>query len=711
MLTGPFNRRNRAILQSEAAECGLACLAMVANAHGHDLSLATLRQRFSVSLKGSTLPNLITVASALGLSSRALRLEPEELDRIRLPAVLHWDLNHFVVLRKIGSRTALIDDPARGRRKISRGTLDQHFTGVALELTPAAAFDPIVETRRLRLTDLWTRITGFQRAALQVLALSIFLQMTVLTLPFYLQLVIDEAVTRFDKDFLVILALSFGFVYLANAAVQWLRSWVLLHMGQELSFQILGNFIRHLLRLKTEYFEKRHVGDLLSRLSSVRPIERLLTTGVISIFIDGIMSILTLVLMGFYSLAMAGVVVGTTALLAIAQFAFFPLMRQFQNEEIAARAVEQSFVMETIRGIRALKLFNAEVVREGMWRNRATEVVNTSIKVGLLGNVFRLFESVILGLQVVVIIYLGAVNIIGGVLTVGMLFAFVSYRQSFSDSVTRLLGQFMEIRMLRLHLERLADIAHSEQEPSIEMLWESPTPIRGHISLHNVTFRYGPADLAVVDNVSVDIEPGSFVAVVGPSGSGKSTLIKLMLGLLTPESGEIRIDGRPLPTLGSAVWRKFGGAVMQDDYLFTGTIADNISFFDPKVDMGHVIDCARRALIHDEIMEMPMNYQSFIGDMGAALSGGQRQRILLARALYRNPSILFLDEGTANLDEAAEKELANMIDNMDITRVVVAHRPELTRRAHIVYALTHGHLHLLRSRPLAVAPELTLTKS
>ena len=707
MISDVFNRRNRTILQSEAAECGLACLAMIANAHGHDLTLATLRQRFSVSLKGSTLPNLITVASALGLSPRALRLDPEELDRIRLPALLHWDLNHFVVLRRVSNRTAIIDDPARGRRKISRVTLNQHFTGVALELSPAAEFSPIVEERRLKLTDLWTRIRGFKRAALQVLALSVVLQLTVLVMPFYLQLVIDEAVTRFDTEFLVVLSVAFGFVYIANAAVQWLRSWVLLHLGQELTFQISGNFIRHMVRLKTEYYEKRHVGDLLSRLGSVRPIERLLTQGVISFLIDGVMSIATLVLMGFYSLAMAGVVVGSTLLLAIVELTLFPLMRQYQNEEIGARANEQSFLMETIRGIRALKLFNAEVTRESLWRNRATEVVNTSIRLGLLANLFRLFESTVLGLQVVIIVYLGATNIIAGAMTAGMLFAFVAYRQSFADSFTRLLGQVIEVRMLRLHLERLADIAHSEQEPSVEMLAENPIPVRGQLSLQNITFRYGPSDQAVIEDVSLDIEPKSFVAIVGPSGSGKSTLIKLMLGLLTPESGEIRIDGRPLVVFGSAAWRKMAGAVMQDDHLFTGTIADNISFFDPKVDMERVVDCARRALIHDEIVEMPMNYQSFIGDMGAALSGGQRQRILLARALYRNPSVLFLDEGTANLDEAAEKSLATMIDNLDITRIVVAHRPELTRRAHIVYALAHGKLHLLRNRPIAKKELLT----
>lgn len=684
-------RRSQSILQSEAAECGLACLAMVANDHGHDIGMAEMRQRFSLSLKGATLADLIAMASALGLGARALRLEVEDIERLRVPAVLHWDLDHFVVLRKASGRKATIDDPALGRRTITLKELGDHFTGVALELTPAVDFKPVAARRRLKISDLWSRISGLTRSAIQTLVLSVIIQLTLLSLPFYLQLALDEAVASFDVNILAILALAFGFIYFVSAAGQALRSWVLLTLGQELTVQIQSNLIRHLLRLGVGFFEKRHVGDLTSRLESIQPIERLLTQGVIAILIDGAMSALTLVIMLIYSWRMtAAVVVSVLAYAAIAAIVF-PLMRRAQDEQISARANEQTFLIETIRGIHALKNFNAEPQREGVWRNKATQTMTASVKLGLNNILIKLAETSLFGLQIVLIVYLGALQVIGGELTSGMLFAFMAYRQSFADSATRLVSQMLDLRLLGLHLERLADIAHAP--PESDSPGSEPTsPVNGAIALRGVTYRYGSAERAVLDNLSIDIADRSFVAITGPSGGGKTTLMKVMLGLLPPERGEALMDGLPLSSIGASRWRARFGVVMQDDLLFTGTIADNISFFDRRLDMGRVAACARQAMIHDEIVLMPMGYSSWIGDMGAALSGGQRQRVLIARALYRRPNILFLDEGTANLDERREEELAAMIESLDITRIVVAHRPELVRRAHRVYELNGGKL-------------------
>jgi len=688
----PWSAKVRPMLQAEAAECGLVCIAMVAAHYGHKVNVGGLRRRFPTSIKGATLAELIHVASDLELAPRALRLELNELSKLQVPAVLHWDLNHFVVLEKFAGGKATILDPAFGRRTLTLAQLSRHFTGVALELTPTLDFKPVDARTRTRLSDLWSRLTNYRGAMAQVFALSLLLQLTALTLPFFMQLTIDEAIGQSDASLLTLLLIGFGFVYALNAVIQGLRSWVVLTLGQSISFQLVGNVVRHLLRLPMSYFESRHVGDLMSRIGSTQPIQSILAQGVVNAFIDALLAITTLVVMALISVKLMLLVVATTLLYIGFRLAIYPALRRRSEEEIIARANEETYLLESIRAIRSIKLHVHEAMRENGWRNLYSDVVSADYRTEIYSIVTRIVESVILAAQLLLVVYVAALAVIADTMTIGLLVAFLSYRSSFMSSATALLDHADRWRLLSVHLERLSDIVAEPRETMLAAPPRAGLLPAPAIRADGLSFAYGPNDPLLLNDMDFEIPAGSFVAIVGASGKGKTTLMRLMLGLLTPTAGKLLIDGKPLTPATLAGWRARIGAVLQDDHLLTGTLADNIAFFDTAADDRRIEAAARLARIHDTIMDMPMAYQSLIGDMGAALSSGQRQRVMLARALYRDPDALFLDEGTANLDEENERAIADMIADLPITRIVVAHRPILVERAEIVFRLEEGRL-------------------
>ena len=691
----PWSRRIRPVLQAEGAECGLACLTMVAARHGHRVNLPGLRQLHPISSKGATLDQLMAVASELGLAPRALRLDPDELPQLRLPAILHWDLNHFVVLEQVKRGTVTIVDPALGRRTLSLAEADEHFTGVALELTPSPGFKPVEARTRTRLVDLWSGISNYGGAATQILALSVLLQLTALLMPFFMQLTVDEVIARGNADLLTLLLVGFAVVYALSGITAALRSWVVLTLGQSLSFQLAGNVVRHLIRLPLGYFERRHVGDLMSRIGSIHPIKNLLSQGVINAMVDAALAVTTLVVMALISPVLTALVLAFTIAYLAYSLLLYPGFRRRTEEELVARARQDSYLMETMRSMRAIKLHAHEALRENGWRNQYAEVVSASYRAQMYGIRLDLGERLLFGAQFLLIVYLGAKAVLAQELTVGLLLAFLAYRTSFTASAAALVDQLQNWRLIGVHLERLSDIAGEAPEPMIVRPRDRLLPPPS-IRLESLSFAYAPTEAPVLDGVELEIPRRSLVAIVGPSGSGKTTLMRIMLGLLPPTAGRMLVDGAPLTPALNGSWRGRVGAVMQDDLLLTGTLADNIGFFDPRLDQERIEASARLARIHDEIVRMPMGYQSLVGDMGSALSAGQRQRVLLARALYRYPDVLFLDEGTANLDEENENAIADLIAALPLTRIVVAHRPALIERAQIVVRLENGRVEEVR---------------
>lgn len=698
-------------VQTEAAECGLACLAMIASYYGHRTDLNALRRRFPVSLKGVTLRGLIQVANHLHLACRAVRFELGHLPQLRLPAILHWDLNHFVVLKQVARKGLVIHDPASGERLYRFEEASKHLTGVAVELSPTEDFVAKDERTQLPLRIFWGHVRGAPHALMQILALSIVLEILIIASPFYMQLTIDEVIARGDVDLLLVLALGFGLLTAITVGSTALRSQIVMILQNTLHFQIGARLFHHLVRLPLSYFEKRHVGDVLSRFSSVEPIRNFLAEGAITGLIDGIMALATLVMIFVYSPLLASVVFLAVVLYAALRLALYPLLRERSEAIIRTKAQENSTFIETARAIQSLKLFNREDEREGQWLNRYADIVNANVRLGRAKIAFKTINDVIFGLENIAVIYLAARLALDNVLTVGMIFAFVSYKRHFTEKTVLLVEKGLEFRILGLHLERLADIALTPVEPGHDQLPTNFRPIEGRIELRNVSFRYAETEPLVLENINLIVQPGQFVTVMGPSGGGKTTLAKIMLGLFEPTSGDVLIDGTPLSVFGPRAYREQVGAVMQEDQLLSGSIADNICFFDSTFDHERMIECAKVARIDDEIMAMPMAYNTLIGDMGSSLSGGQKQRVLLARALYRRPKILILDEGTAHLDVENERKINASLRCLSMTRISIAHRPEIMSGTDQILEVNRGvRLCALPERQAAVGPPPAETK-
>jgi ATP-binding cassette subfamily B protein RaxB len=563
-----------------------------------------------------------------------------------------------------------------------------------LELTPTETFSLKDERQRLPFGMLWARTRGSTHAVVQILVLSALLALLTIAGPFYLQLAIDEVVARGDIDLLVVLAVGFGLLTLITVASTAIRSFVVLILQNTLHFQIGARLFHHLLRLPIAFFEKRHVGDILSRFTSIEPIQNQLAENLITGVIDGLMALVMLAMIFAYSVKLAFVVLGAFLLYAVLRLALYQSFRRRSQAVIESQAREHSTFIETARAMQSLKLFNRESEREAQWLNRYADFVNATVRLGRARINFKTLNDAIFGLENIVTVYLAARLTIDGTMTIGMIFAFMSYKRQFLDKTAILVEKGIDFRLLDLHLERLADIALHPLEKGHDRPLAYARPIRGGIELRNVWFRYAETEPFILEDISLSIRPGQFVTIMGPSGGGKTTLVKVMLGLLEPTSGEVLIDGVPLSTIGPRGYRENVGAVMQEDQLLSGSIADNICFFDASFDVDRMVECAKLAGVHDEIMAMPMTYNSLIGDMGSSLSGGQKQRVLLARALYRQPKILFLDEGTAHLDVDRERHINESLRRLEMTRISVAHRPEISGGADAIVRIDNSRASL-----------------
>jgi ATP-binding cassette subfamily B protein RaxB len=678
------------IYQSEAAECGLACMAMIANHHGHKLDLSTLRNRYAVSLKGANLQHLMQLGDQLGLAGRALRLELEHLSQLQLPCILHWNMNHFVVLKKVTAKHIVILDPGSGERKVGMEEVSGAFSGVALELKPTQEFKKVDERVQLGLTAFWTRVEGLLPSLFKIFALSLLLQLFLLASPYYMQLVVDDVLVSMDQPLLTVLALGFGFMMLLKVVTQALRGWVILHLGSVMNLQMATNLFRHLLHLPLGFFEKRHIGDIVSRFGSLAQVRELMTTSLVEGVIDGIMAVTVLVMMFIYSPQLALVVIGAVVLYALLRWALYKPLRERTEASIIASAKEQSNFMETVRGMQSIKLFGQQSQRLNLWQNRFADSVNEDFRLGKWQISYQTINQLLFGVENTLVVYLAAYAVMDGVISVGMLFAFMTYKSQFTERMAALIEKIVQLYMTRLHLNRLADIALTEKEDEGGV--GQQREITGAVKVTGLSYRYSATDPLLFNELDFEAKAGESIAIIGPSGAGKTTLAKLMLGLLSAENGKVEVDGTDIRHLGLRQYRQQIAAVMQDDQLMSGSLAENIAFFDTQMDMDRVIVCAQLAGIHQDVAAMPMGYNALIGDMGSSLSGGQRQRILLARALYRRPKILFLDEATSNLDVQLEHHVNDAIKQLNMTRIIIAHRPETILSADRIVQLYQGKI-------------------
>ena len=678
-------RRLRHIPQHQQSECGLACLAMVADFHGLRLDLSTIRARTGSAGRGHTLQALMETAAKLGLSARPLRLELEELPKLKAPCVLHWDLDHYVVLEKARKQRALIADPAGERRWRPLQQLDRHFTGVALELTPTAHFRSEDLRGALPLRSIARSFDRLARTLAGLTVIALAMQVLSLAPPILSQILIDEVTTSQDSELLRSMLIAMALLAAIAIPLRLLQSWIGIWLSTSISLQTSRNLTRQLFSLPARFFRERHVGDVVSRMQSMSPIIQFATNSVVSGIINLLQVSLAGVVMLIYSPVLMLISVAGMALRTGLVWSVLPTQRRLQRDGLVAGAKQSSAMLESLRGSETVKALGGESERLTVWQTHLVDKLNLDVRSARIGMYSGAGLSALGEAEQIAFLGVGVLALFNGQITLGALFAFMTLRGRFSGALGGLISLFQQAYMLRLHAERLGDIVEHESEPANGL---PVGRLDGAFEAQKLGFAYNSNEGFVLRGFSCRIEPGQLVVLTGPSGSGKSSFLKLLAGLESATEGRLLADGTELARLDRRQYRRQLGLVLQGDVLFRGSIAENISFFDPAPDAQRIDEVACLAAVDAEIRQFPMGMASQIGDMGSNLSGGQAQRILLARALYRRPKALILDEATSHLDPATEERVVRMLKNLGITIVCAAHRPAILSYADQVLDLS-----------------------
>ncbi|GCL90453.1 colicin V secretion/processing ATP binding protein [Escherichia coli] len=674
-----WQRRVPVIHQTETAECGLACLAMICGHFGKNIDLIYLRRKFNLSARGATLAGINGIAEQLGMATRALSLELDELRVLKTPCILHWDFSHFVVLVSVKRNRYVLHDPARGIRYISREEMSRYFTGVALEVWPGSEFQSETLQTRISLRSLINSIYGIKRTLAKIFCLSVVIEAINLLMPVGTQLVMDHAIPAGDRGLLTLISAALMFFILLKAATSTLRAWSSLVMSTLINVQWQSGLFDHLLRLPLAFFERRKLGDIQSRFDSLDTLRATFTTSVIGFIMDSIMVVGVCVMMLLYGGYLTWIVLCFTTIYIFIRLVTYGNYRQISEECLVREARAASYFMETLYGIATVKIQGMVGIRGAHWLNMKIDAINSGIKLTRMDLLFGGINTFVTACDQIVILWLGAGLVIDNQMTIGMFVAFSSFRGQFSERVASLTSFLLQLRIMSLHNERIADIALHEKEekkPEIEIVADM-----GPISLetNGLSYRYDSQSALIFSALSLSVAPGESVAITGASGAGKTTLMKVLCGLFEPDSGRVLINGIDIRQIGINNYHRMIACVMQDDRLFSGSIRENICGFAEEMDEEWMVECARASHIHDVIMNMPMGYETLIGELGEGLSGGQKQRIFIARALYRKPGILFMDEATSALDSESEHFVNVAIKNMNITRVIIAHRETTLR--------------------------------
>lgn len=674
-----WQRRVPVIHQTETAECGLACLAMICGHFGKNIDLIYLRRKFNLSARGATLAGINGIAEQLGMATRALSLELDELRVLKTPCILHWDFSHFVVLVSVKRNRYVLHDPARGIRYISREEMSRYFTGVALEVWPGSEFQSETLQTRISLRSLINSIYGIKRTLAKIFCLSVVIEAINLLMPVGTQLVMDHAIPAGDRGLLTLISAALMFFILLKAATSTLRAWSSLVMSTLINVQWQSGLFDHLLRLPLAFFERRKLGDIQSRFDSLDTLRATFTTSVIGFIMDSIMVVGVCVMMLLYGGYLTWIVLCFSTIYIFIRLVTYGNYRQISEECLVREARAASYFMETLYGIATVKIQGMVGIRGAHWLNMKIDAINSGIKLTRMDLLFGGINTFVTACDQIVILWLGAGLVIDNQMTIGMFVAFSSFRGQFSERVASLTSFLLQLRIMSLHNERIADIALHEKEekkPEIEIVADM-----GPISLetNGLSYRYDSQSAPIFSALSLSVAPGESVAITGASGAGKTTLMKVLCGLFEPDSGRVLINGIDIRQIGINNYHRMIACVMQDDRLFSGSIRENICGFAEEMDEEWMVECARASHIHDVIMNMPMGYETLIGELGEGLSGGQKQRIFIARALYRKPGILFMDEATSALDSESEHFVNVAIKNMNITRVIIAHRETTLR--------------------------------
>lgn len=673
------------ILQSETNECGLACLSMMAGYFNKRIDLASARNIYGTTSHGMTLRELITAFERLGMAARASRIELDELRLLSRPVILHWSFNHYVILVKITHLGAVIHDPAIGRRRISLRELSDKFTGVIIEAWPAETFDKKPLEMNVTIFDLFRGIKGLSGIFSGVLVLSVLVELLSIAVPAATQFTIDTLVKSSDREGIFFVSIVVISALLIKSAFSVLRAWVLINLRYTLGVKWAEIFFNRLIKLTLPFFEKRHTGDIASRFQSLTAIQEAFTADMVASVLDAIVIIISMSIILTYSPVLAiGPLAAATGFIVL-KAGLLSTYRARKIEHITFEATQSSHFLETVKAISAIKVLNLTPVRRREWINHVVNSTHAGTQLFKLDLLTNTAAMLLIGFSGIYVLSMGALGFDKG-MTTGVLLAVMLYADMVVTRTVKLVNAISDFCLVSMHSQRLTDIAVSPIERDEEEQ-PPPTQMNGHIVTRNLSFRHSPTEPDIFEGVNIEIMPGESIAIIGPSGCGKSTFLHLLAGLYESTSGDIFINGTSLSSIGKQVIREHVAFVMQDDKLLTGTLQKNITGFSEVPDIERMKKCANYAAIDDEISKFPLGYDSMIGDIGSTLSGGQRQRISIARALYRQPKILLLDEATSHLDIDNEQKITRSISHLPITRIFVAHRPEMIKSADRIFNL------------------------
>jgi ABC-type bacteriocin/lantibiotic exporter with double-glycine peptidase domain len=685
-----MSRRVPVLLQNTVAECGAACLAMVLSFHGHRVSLHELTDRLQVGRDGLTALAIVAGARESGLTAKAFSLEPEDLARIPMPAIVHWEFNHFVVVERWAPDRVDIVDPARGRRRLTAEEFNAGFTGVLLAFEPGPTFrrgrsSAASTWRRQFLKNLVMRRRGLLA---QVVLASLLLQALGLVLPLFSQVLVDRVLPMGADTLLGVLGAGILLATVTQFVVGALRSVLLVAVRAGADAELTRGVVSHLVALPYRYFALRGKGDLVTRAGSVAVLREMLTGQILSALLDGPLAIGYLILVFIQDPLFGTCLLGVAVLQIVLLLATSRRVNYLAQQELTAFSATQSQLIQAIGGIETLKASGAEKRAVDQWSKNFTAQLNADIRGGITQGLLEAALGAFRVLAPLGLLWVGAWRALDGDLTLGTLLALNAIAVGALTPLSSLMASMQSLQQAGAHFDRLSDILTSDPEPSegIEVL-----RLRGAVELRNVGFRYDPRAPWTLQGISLKIEPGQKVALVGSSGSGKSTLARLLLALHTPTTGEILYDGVPVSELNLRTLRRQFGVVTQDPSLFTGTIRENIALNDPDASFARIVEAAKTARLDAEIRQMPMGYETMLTE-GAGLSGGQRQRLALARALLSRPKILLLDEATSNLDSESEAAIESHLARLTQTRIVIAHRLSTIRDADLILVVDGGRI-------------------
>ncbi|POP63751.1 peptidase domain-containing ABC transporter [Pseudomonas syringae] len=678
------------VLQFESSECGLACLAMIANYYGKPTTLSMLRQRYHSSVRGTSMAGLIKTASAIGLNSRPLKAGLDGLQKLSLPCILHWGFNHYVVLTKVTRKNLLIHDPSIGAKVISIQEASNLFTGIALEVSAISKEQTSAhDTPNLSAKDLTFGVSGFNKAVCQIGLLAFMLEGFVMLSPFFLKITFDQVLSSHNLDFLNLLALAFGFVLLFQALCAAARAYSISSVGVKLNSVWVDAAFRHMMQLPMSWFERRYVGDIVSKFNSVKVIQDAMTNQFVSSLLDGVLSIFTAVLLYALSPKLALISAISILLYIVTRALIFGATSRANRLYVSDYNKQYGNLVEAVRGSMSLKVNNGVSIRSARFNNLVVNTGNRELALKTLTTLFSAYQDFIFGAAKIACIWLSARMVIAGEISVGYMILIVVYSDILSARSANFINGIVEIKLLKIHLDQVSDIFSAQPESTTQRL-SLDNNLPKEITVNNLKYRYSADDPWILNGISFRINAGESVAITGASGSGKTTLAKILVGLIHDYEGEVLYGDISIKTLGLDNYRELIGAVMQDDQLFAGSISDNISMFSDQADFSEISSAAELADIDSAIHQMPSGYFTPIGDMGTSLSGGQKQKLILARAIFRKPTVLVLDEATSHLDIDSEKIVSTNIARLNITRIIIAHRPETIFSASRVIKLADG---------------------